>query len=72
MPAPIPTWEYRIEDDLTVNALDELGRQGWELIETGESRYVFKRPARSFVERVTLEQRAHVFATFGLDPDAAQ
>ena len=70
MAQPIPTWEYRIESDLTVNALDELGRQGWELVETDENRYVFKRPALSFVERVTLEQRAHVYASLGLDPDA--
>jgi hypothetical protein len=72
MAQPIPTWEYRIESDLTVNALDEIGRQGWELVETGENRYVFKRPALSFVERVTLEQRAHVYATLGLDPDASR
>jgi len=72
MARPIPTWEYRIESDLTVSALDELGRQGWELVETGEDRYVFKRPALSFVERVTLEQRAHVYATLGLGPDASR
>jgi hypothetical protein len=72
MVEPIPSWEYRIETDLPLENLDQLGTQGWELIETGENRYVFKRPARSFVERVTLEQRARYYASLGLDPDAAR
>ena len=72
MVEPIHTWEYRIEAELTVNALDELGRQGWELIETGDPGFVFKRRARSFVERVTLEQRARYYESLGLDPGTSQ
>lgn len=70
MVEPIPTWEYRIEADLTVNALDELGRQGWELIEASGNRYVFKRPELTFVERMTLEQRARYYESLGLDSDS--
>ena len=65
-------WEYRIESGLLVETFDELGRQGWELIETGDDRYVFKRPARTFVERVTLEQRARYYESLGLDPDSTR
>ena len=66
----VSTWEFRIETDPSLDLLDEMGGQGWELVDVDERRYVFKRPALSFVERVTLEQRAHVFASIGLDVDA--
>jgi hypothetical protein len=72
MAESLRAWDYRIESELLVETLDELGRQGWELIETGENRYVFKRPALTFVERVTLEQRARYYASLGLDPDATR
>jgi hypothetical protein len=68
----MPRWEYRIEFDLPVENLEDLGREGWELIETRGTGYVFKRPALSFVERVTLEQRAHYYESLGLDPEASR
>ena len=72
MVEPIPTWEYRIEREIPLETLDVLGRQGWELIESSENRYVFKRPALSFVERVTIEQRARYYESLGLDPNEAR
>ena len=37
-----------------------------------ETGFIFKRPAPSFVERVTLEQRARYYESLGLDPDTAR
>ncbi len=71
---PLPTWEYRIESSIPVETLNELGRNGWELVATDdpeETGFVFKRPAQSFVERVTLEQRARYYKSRGLDPEKA-
>lgn len=71
---PLPTWEYRIESAISVDVLNALGRDGWELVATEDSeeqRFVFKRPGQSFVERVTLEQRARYYTSRGLDPENA-
>ncbi len=71
---PISTWEYRVASAISVEVLDELGRDGWELVATGDSEatgFVFKRPAQSFVERVTREQRARYYEVLGLDPERA-
>ncbi len=69
---PIPTWEYRIESTVSLDVLNALGRDGWELVATDdpeEMGFVFKRPAQSFVERVTLEQRARYYESLGLDAE---
>ncbi len=57
-------WEY-----LSVSGdqnLTKLGQEGWELVavvptETELPRFYFKRPARSFRDRVTLEQKQRYF-----------
>lgn len=72
---PMPTWEYRIEPTVTIDLLNSLGREGWELVPTDdpdEDGFIFKRSAQSFVERVTLEQRARYYDSLGLDPGTPQ
>ncbi len=69
---PIPSWEYRIESAVSLDVLNALGRDGWELVaadDPDETGFVFKRPAQSFVERVTLEQRARYYESLGLAPE---
>ena len=56
------TWEYRvIQHEISHRQLDELGRDGWELVAVtdGANGLVayLKRPILGFKERVTLEQR---------------
>jgi hypothetical protein len=66
-------WEYRVERDLSDDALAALGADGWELTASDGldvGRFIFRRPALSFVERVTLEQRARYYETLGLDPES--
>ena len=70
---PLPRWEYRVENNASAEMLSGLGAEGWELIAIDESnsgRFIFRRPAQSFVERVTLEQRARYYESLGLDPGA--
>jgi len=63
-------WEYRQVDPLDpAFDLDALGRDGWELVAaSGAAARVlyFKRPAPSFRERVTLDQKRQVYARLGL------
>ncbi len=70
MSGEIPTWEYRTIDALDPELdLDALGRDGWELVAAhgAASRVLyFKRPAPSFRERVTLDQKREVYAHLGL------
>ncbi len=71
-------WEYRTADGLDPTLdLDALGREGWELVAAvaaagGEDRVLyFKRPAPTFRERVTLDQKRRVYAVVGMAlPDA--
>lgn len=64
-------WEYLVESEPTVQRVDDLGADGWELVQIADGgRAVFRRPALTFIERVTLEQRARYFASLGIDsPD---
>lgn len=62
-------WEYRIEEDLSPYRLVELGADGWELTTTADLGYIFKRAALSFVERVTLEQRARYYESLSLESE---
>ena len=57
-------WEYHTQLDPVEADLVTLGAAGWELttIDPRDGRFFFKRPAPSFRERVTLEQRARVLA----------
>ncbi len=55
-------WEYRVHrGELSQASLDELGREGWELVAVGDQPSgtiaYLKRPALGFKEQVTLEQR---------------
>jgi hypothetical protein len=65
------TWEYRAlaADDPALD-LDALGRAGWELVGAVEVRgrptLYLKRPGPGLRERVTLDQRAAVYAARGL------
>jgi hypothetical protein len=47
----VPRWEYRRESDLTIEELNEIGQEGWELAGYAAASdspvrvfYVFKRP----------------------------
>ncbi|HEV2067238.1 MAG TPA: hypothetical protein VGR08_10395 [Thermomicrobiales bacterium] len=62
-------WQYhvlRTEPPFSVQELDALGKEGWELVSvtadpgTPKVSLVFKRPAPDFRTRVTLDQRAAV------------
>lgn len=77
MVEPLQRWEYHIEGEMlpAVERLNQLGSEGWELVgfdddEDGVS--VFRRPAQSFVERVTLEQRARYYQSIGRDPETGR
>ena len=65
-------WEYLDIPVSRRDRLDDLGREGWELIaivgERGDEKLYLKRPLPSFRERVTLEQRASYYRARGLDP----
>ena len=65
-------WDYLTLPEQQRERLAELGRDGWELVGVGgdaDYRLLYlKRPALSFRERVTLDQRHRYFDSFGLDP----
>jgi hypothetical protein len=72
MVEPVQRWKYRVEMAIQIDKLNALGAEGWELAgvdERDRTKFIFKRPAHSFVERVTLEQRARYYESIGLDPD---
>ena len=64
------TWEYyKTVDDAQ---LEELGREGWELVaivssggNEGTTLY-FKRPALTFREQVTIDQKRRYYALKGI------
>jgi hypothetical protein len=64
-----PVWEYLILPEAERERLHDLGREGWELVAAGgdpaDRQLYLKRPGQGLRERVTLEQRAHYFATIG-------
>ncbi len=62
------TWEYLVTSE---DRLAELGRQSWELVAilptaSGQGRCYLKRPAISFRDRVTEEQKRRYYALRGL------
>jgi hypothetical protein len=73
MNEPMQRWEYLVEKylsgDIPAEKLKELGSESWELVDVAEGRFIFRRPSQSFVERVTMEQRARVYESLGLDPE---
>lgn len=58
---PLEGWEYEVLPEAERERLGELGRGGWELTgiggEEGARLLYLKRPAQTFRERITLEQR---------------
>jgi len=63
-------WEYRFELAMQIEKLNALGADGWELAgvdERDRTKFIFKRPAQTFVERVTLEQRARYYESLDLE-----
>lgn len=68
MTSRFDTWEYHVEQTdtpLTLEELNELGQQGWELAASMPTagHYIFKRPAADLRERITLEQGQAVKAS---------
>ena len=64
------TWEYLVTSE---DPLAELGRQGWELVAvlstaSGSPQCYLKRPAISFRDRVTAEQKRRYYASRRLTP----
>jgi hypothetical protein len=60
-----PGWEYRLFEPigtLTIDALNTLGAEGWELIAIYHgNQMILKRRRPELREIVTADQRAHVF-----------
>jgi hypothetical protein len=71
----VEEWEYLSILVSEAGRLADLGRAGWELVAAapagGETRLYLKRPRPGLRERVTLEQRARVYESRGLDPQDA-
>ena len=65
-------WEYLSILESERDRLADLGRKGWELVAAvpagGVTRLYLKRPRLGLRERVTLAQRAQVYALRGIDP----
>jgi len=59
-------WEYLTVEESDAGDLSSLGRQGWELAGVSGDRLYFKRPAMSFRERVTLDQKRHYYGLLGV------
>jgi hypothetical protein len=59
-------WEYLAIAEQEAGDLNALGEQGWELVGVNDGRLYFKRPAMSFRERVTLDQKRHYYGLLGV------
>jgi hypothetical protein len=60
-------WEYRVASDLDELTLNGLGEEGWELVGVDRGSCYLKRPALSFRERVTLDQKQCYYALWNVD-----
>ena len=63
-----PGWDYRWLDPADEWRLTNLGEQGWEVVtaSAGAPRLLLRRAKPSFRERVTLDQKRHVYASAGV------
>jgi len=69
-------WHYYVRQGaLSQDALNEIGKEGWELVSVDsygdEPVFYFKRPHPTLTEAVTLEQRERYFGEWGVDQDQA-
>lgn len=62
------TWEYRSVSDLTEHQLNELGSEGWELVDVDNGTFILKRPRLNFREQVTLDQKRRYYALWKVKP----
>ncbi len=67
-------WQYRVQrGDLSQEALDQLGLEGWDLVsvitDDDEPVLYVKRPQPSLAEQITLEQRERYFDEWGVGQD---
>jgi hypothetical protein len=63
-----PGWEYRWLDAADEGRLTSLGERGWEVIgsSSDSNRLLLKRAKPTFRERVTLDQKRHVYHSAGI------
>ena len=67
-------WHYYVRrGDLSQDALNKIGNEGWELVSVGSSDgepvFYFKRAHPSLSEAITLEQRERYFEQWGVGSD---
>lgn len=63
-------WEYRWVDADAEDDIAALGERGWDMVTsvswTDRPRVCLRRPRQTFRERVTLDQKRHVYHALGL------
>jgi hypothetical protein len=67
-------WHYYVRrGELSQDALNDIGKEGWELVSVGSDQdepvFYFKRAYPSLAESITLEQRERYFDEWGVGPD---
>lgn len=70
-------WHYYVrKGEMTQDALNEVGKEGWELVsvmpDRGETVFYFKRPHPTLAESITLEQRERYFDEWGIGSTGTQ
>ena len=63
-----PGWDYQWLDATDEPRLSSLGERGWEVVAASAdaARLLLKRAKPTFRERVTLDQKRHVYKTSGV------
>ena len=63
-----PSWDYQWLDAREESRLASLGERGWEVVAASAdaSRLLLKRAKPAFRERVTLDQKRHVYRSAGV------
>jgi hypothetical protein len=61
-----PRWEYQTAADLSTDALNRFGEEGWELVAVENRVFYFKRPRIGFKEQVTLDQKRRYYAQWNV------